>query len=236
MNKQNEKELNLDFMSKFEPKDRLSAFLKKGIYSLHYKVNYTKLAKWSVKIALCVAIGVSFTSFFNYLNNKNQETSSIETEKINEQKKIISQLTQEDIDKTILFIKLTQKIQNNRMKDFYWKFKYVVGKEPKRYTLEKTMRKISKMNHEMNDFYNNRVIGIGTNYQIIKNGGKEMVEDQPIQKILYWYNAMNSGIVATYTELDTFLAQWDEDFVDHKAIEQYLHDNKVSIEASSPFM
>lgn len=243
-----------DFVSTYEPKDTLGKFLKKGMYSLHYKINYSRLRNWSLKAIAIGSVAIVISSVFGYLSTVEKENNKIKIlqiaqkekdEKLNLQKeqileeqdiKKVKKITPEDINDIVDFIKLVQINQNKRIEDFYWKLSYISSKNPKYYPMPKYVREISNLRKDMNDYYELRIIGIPRAYQAIKDGESKLQEGLSAQKIVFWHNAMKSKEIPQYEYLDNYLVNWNEDFTDHKAIQKYLEDNKDLISKTKPFI
>ena len=233
---------NFDFTKNFEPKDTLGQFVKKGMMALHFKTNYRTVGKYLIILSIAIII----MSFFNLIgsihhNNKLVYIATMQKEtKINEVEqsqniKAIKNLTQEDIDKTIAFVKTVHANQLQRTLDFYWKFKFISENNPARYPSAKTVRRITGFRNDINEHYNSRVISLTNTYKAIIRGDK-VFNKEDIVNIIEWNSAMNNNINKSYKELDDYLASWNEDFTDQKIIQKYLEDNKELIAKSNPFM
>lgn len=197
------------------------------------QITTKRLAMTLVLMSACYTV----TSIPYYLYQSSSQNSAIEmTEQMNNIKKISPQ----EMTNILAFIDKNKNMEIARITELYWKIKFVSDSKPDKYNLVKYVRDMSKLNMQMVHHYNNRMNEISLAYKAVAAGNRNYEvttydNSNAYTKLLYWKNAMEINSMQSYTPLDEYIIQWDEDFTDQKAIQKYLTDNQELIANTKVF-
>lgn len=121
--------------------------------------------------------------------------------------------------------------------ELYWKIKYLNKVNPERYHLDKYVKDISKLNNQMNQYYDHRINELTLTYQMATNGLTQLPplydKANAIESLLYWNTAAKNNTTVSYDYLDQYINSWDEKFSDKEGIHKYLEENKTLINSEN---
>lgn len=231
---------SFDFLAKNSiPQDQKSLtynFIKYVMENITAK----KLAIGLVLMSACYTV----TSIPYYIYQSSMQSSAQETKvaeaQLTEEMQIIKKITPEEMNNIITFIQKNKESEVTRITELYWKIKYLNEVNPEKYPLTKYVRDMSKLNMQMVNHYNSRINELSLAYKAVISDNKThnattYDNENAYGKLIYWKNAMEINANQSFTALDKYVIQWDEDFTDQAGIQKYFNDNKELIANSKVF-
>lgn len=237
---QTQPEKSFDFITKIEQHNPNDTFTQNVVkYILHF-CSAKKMLIGALVATGCFTIASIPYYIYKGVHESSVQSQQIEQARLSESMTTVKNFTQEDVDKTVAYMRKMQALRSQQLTDLYWKIKFVETKDPKKYPLANFVRDLSKLNLDMQLHYNNRINEITLTYNSLKAGHKNVKtttydNENMFDSIIFWKNAAQVNTKTPYEPIDNYLIKWNEDFTDQVGLQKFLADNKTVIENAQVF-